>query len=163
MEEMKYDMSGAASVMGILKAVAELKLPIHIIGIMPLTENLPSGTAIKPGDVIKTLSGLSVEVINTDAEGRLILADALTYSERFEPDVVIDMATLTGAIIVALGAVATGLMSNDATLSDELEKAGEQSHDRIWPLPLWDDYQEQIDSNIADISNIGIGGGKSIT
>lgn len=163
MEEMKFDMAGAASVLGTLKAIALLKLPINVVGIMPLTENLPSGTAVKPGDIIKSLSGQTIEVINTDAEGRLILADALTYSERFEPDVVIDMATLTGAIIIALGAVATGLMSNDTPLSDELAKAGEQSHDRIWPLPLWDDYQEQIDSNIADISNIGIGGGKSIT
>lgn len=163
MEEMKYDMSGAASVMGILKTVAELKLPIHVVGIMPLTENLPSGSAIKPGDVITTLSGLTVEVINTDAEGRLILADALTYSERFNPDVVIDMATLTGAIIVALGAVATGIMTNNIELALEIEKAGQYSHDRVWPLPLWDEYQEQIDSNIADISNVGIGGGKSIT
>jgi leucyl aminopeptidase len=163
MEEMKYDMSGAASVMGILKTIAQLKLPINVVGIMPLTENLPSGSAVKPGDVIKTLSGLSVEVINTDAEGRLILADALTYSERFNPDVVIDMATLTGAIIVALGAVATGMMSNNNELALEIEKAGQQSQDRVWPLPLWDDYQPQIDSNVADISNVGIGGGKSIT
>jgi leucyl aminopeptidase len=163
MEEMKFDMAGAASVLGTLKAIALLKLPINVVGIMPLTENLPSGSAVKPGDVIKSLSGQTIEVINTDAEGRLILADALTYSERFKPDVVIDMATLTGAIIVSLGAVATGLMSNDTTLSNELEKAGAQSYDRVWPLPLWDDYQEQIESNIADISNIGIGGGKSIT
>lgn len=163
MEEMKYDMSGAASVMGILKTIAELKLPLHVVGIMPLTENLPSGSAVKPGDVIKTLSGLSVEVINTDAEGRLILADALTYSERFNPDVVIDMATLTGAIIVALGAVATGMMSNNMELALEIEKAGQQSQDRVWPLPLWEEYQQQIDSNVADISNVGIGGGKSIT
>jgi leucyl aminopeptidase len=163
MEEMKYDMSGAASVMGILKAIAELKLPLHVVGIMPLTENLPSGSAVKPGDVIKMLSGLSVEVINTDAEGRLILADALTYSEGFNPDVVIDMATLTGAIIVALGAVATGMMSNNRELALEIEKAGQQSQDRVWPLPLWDEYQQQIDSNVADISNVGVGGGKSIT
>ena len=146
-----------------LKAVTELKLPINVVGIMPLTENLPSGSAVKPGDVIKTLSGLTVEVINTDAEGRLILADALTYSERFNPDVVIDMATLTGAIIVALGAVATGMMSNNTKLALEIEKAGQQSHDRVWSLPLWDDYQQQIDSNVADISNVGVGGGKSIT
>lgn len=163
MEEMKYDMSGAASVMGILKAVTELKLPVHVVGVMPLTENLPSGTAIKPGDVIKTLAGLSVEVINTDAEGRLILADALTYSERFNPNVVIDMATLTGAIIIALGAVATGMMSNNMELALEIEKAGQQSQDRVWPLPLWEDYQQQIDSNIADISNVGVGGARSIT
>lgn len=163
MEEMKYDMSGAASVMGILKAVTELKLPIHLVGIIPLTENLPGGAAIKPGDVIKTLAGLSVEVINTDAEGRLILADALTYSERFNPDVVIDMATLTGAIIITLGAVATGMMSNNMELALEIEKAGQQSQDRVWPLPLWEDYQQQIDSNVADISNVGVGGGRSIT
>jgi leucyl aminopeptidase len=163
MEEMKFDMSGAASVMGILKAIAELKLPINVVGIMPLTENLPSGSAVKPGDVVKTLSGLTVEVINTDAEGRLILADALTYSERFNPDVVIDIATLTGAIVVALGAVATGMMSNNTKLALEIEKAGQQSHDRVWSLPLWDDYQQQIDSNVADISNVGVGGGKSIT
>ena len=163
MEEMKFDMSGAASVLGTFKAITILKLPINVVGIMPLTENLPSGTAVKPGDIVKSLSGQTIEVINTDAEGRLILADALTYSERFNPDVVIDMATLTGAIIIALGAVATGLMSNNLNLASDLEKAGEQSHDRVWSLPLWDDYQEQIDSNVADISNIGIGGGKSIT
>lgn len=163
MEEMKFDMAGAASVLGILKAIALLKLPINVFGIIPLTENLPSGSAVKPGDIVTSLSGQTIEVINTDAEGRLILADALTYSERYEPDVVIDMATLTGAMVVALGSVATGLMSNDRTLSNELETASEQSHDRVWPLPLWDDYQEQIDSYFADISNTGIGGGKSIT
>lgn len=163
MEEMKYDMSGAAAVLGILKTIAQLQLPIHVVGILPLTENLPSGRAVKPGDVIKTLAGLCVEVINTDAEGRLILADALTYSERFNPAVVIDMATLTGAIIVTLGTVATGMMSNTTALALEIEKAGQQSQDRVWPLPLWDDYQEQINSNVADISNVGLGGGKSIT
>lgn len=163
MEEMKFDMAGAASVLGTLKAVAALKLPINVVGIMPLTENLPSGKAVKPGDVVTSLSGQTIEVINTDAEGRLILADALTYSKRFDPDVVIDMATLTGAIIIALGAVATGLMGNDDALADELKKAGEQTHDRVWSLPLWEEYQEQIDSNVADISNIGMGGGNSIT
>lgn len=163
MEEMKFDMSGAASVLGTLKAIAMLKLPINVVGVMPLTENLPSGTAVKPGDIIKSLSGQTIEVINTDAEGRLILADALSYSERFNPEFVIDMATLTGAIIIALGAVATGLMSNDGALVRDLERAGEQSYDRVWSLPLWDDYQEQIDSNVADIANIGVGGGKSIT
>jgi leucyl aminopeptidase len=163
MEEMKFDMAGAASVLGTFKTITMLKLPINVVAVMPLTENLPSGSAVKPGDIVKSLSGQTIEVINTDAEGRLILADALTYSEQFNPEVVIDMATLTGAIIVALGAVATGLMSNDVTLAGELEKAGEQSYDRVWTLPLWDDYQEQIDSNVADISNIGIGGAKSIT
>lgn len=163
MEEMKFDMAGAASVLGTLSAIAELKLAINVVGVMPLTENLPSGSAVKPGDIVKSLSGQMIEVINTDAEGRLILADALTYSQRFNPDIVIDMATLTGAIIIALGAVATGLMSNDKALTQEVEKAGAQSYDRVWSLPLWDDYQEQIDSNVADISNVGIGGGKSIT
>lgn len=163
MEEMKYDMSGAAAVLGVLKTIAQLELPIHVVGIIPLTENLPSGRAVKPGDVVKTLAGLNVEVINTDAEGRLILADALTYSERFNPAAVIDMATLTGAIIVTLGTVATGMMSNTTELALEIEKAGQESQDRVWPLPLWDDYQEQINSNVADVSNVGIGGGKSIT
>lgn len=163
MEEMKFDMAGAASVLGILHAVAKLKLPINVVGVISLTENLPSGAAIKPGDVVKSLSGQSIEIINTDAEGRLILADALTYSERFDPALVIDMATLTGAIIVALGAVATGLMSNDIELIAELEKAGEQSYDKVWPLPLWEDYQEQIDSTVADVANVGVGGAKSIT
>ncbi len=163
MEEMKFDMAGAACVLGVLKAVTILRLPINIVGIMPLTENLLSGSAVKPGDVIKSLSGQTIEVINTDAEGRLILADALSYGERFDPELVIDMATLTHAIIVALGSVTTGLMGNDAVLIQEIETAGKDSYDRVWPLPLWDDYQEQIDSNVADMSNIGVGGGKSIT
>jgi leucyl aminopeptidase len=163
MEEMKFDMAGAASVLGTFKTITTLKLPINVVGLMPLTENLPSGSAVKPGDVVKSFSGQTIEVINTDAEGRLILADALSYSERFNPALVIDMATLTGAIITALGAVATGLMGNSEELIQEIEKAGRDSYDRVWPLPLWDDYQEQIDSNVADISNIGVGGGKSIT
>jgi leucyl aminopeptidase len=163
MEEMKFDMGGAASVYALMQAVKQLNLPINVVGITPLTENLPSGTAIKPGDIVTSLSGQTIEILNTDAEGRLILADALTYSERFNPELVIDMATLTGAIIVALGGVATGLMSNDECLAADLEAAGKQSHDRVWSLPLWDDYQEQIDSNIADVANVGSDGGKSIT
>jgi leucyl aminopeptidase len=163
MEEMKFDMTGAASVLGTIRAVAERQLPIHVIGLLPLAENLPSGTAVKPGDVITTLSKQTVEVINTDAEGRLILADALSYSEKFNPELVIDIATLTGAVVVALGHVASGLMSNDQELSDELITAGNQSGDRIWQLPLWEDYQSQIDSNVADISNVGERGGQSIT
>ncbi|KAI5788532.1 leucyl aminopeptidase [Peziza echinospora] len=159
MDEMKFDMAGAASVLGTLKAVAELKLPISVIGILPLTENLPSGKATKPGDVVTTLSGQTVEILNTDAEGRLILADALTYSERFNPSVVIDIATLTGAIVVALGPVATGLMSNDNELVNALETASQQSFDRVWRLPLWEDYQEFINGNVADISNTGDGSG----
>jgi leucyl aminopeptidase len=163
MEEMKFDMAGAASVLGAFKSITTLKLPINVIGIMPLTENLPSGSAVKPGDVVKSLSGQTIEIINTDAEGRLILADALTYSRRFDPDVVIDIATLTSAMIIALGSVATGLMSNYKALATELERAGDQSYDRVWSLPLWEDYQEQIESNVADVANVGINGGKSIT
>jgi leucyl aminopeptidase len=159
MEEMKFDMAGAASVVGTLKAAATLNLPIPLIGVLPLTENLPSGTAIKPGDVVKTLSGQTVEILNTDAEGRLILADALTYSEQFNPAVVLDIATLTGAMVVALGPVATGLMSNHEALARDLERAGQKSGDRVWPFPLWEDYQEFIKSNVADIANIGDGSG----
>lgn len=159
MEEMKFDMTGAASVLGVLQASAQLKLPLAIIGVLPLTENLPSGTATKPGDVVTTLSGQTIEVLNTDAEGRLILADALTYSERFNPQVVIDIATLTGAIVVSLGPVATGLMSPNEDLAKALEAAGQESGDRVWRLPLWDDYQEFIKSNVADIANIGDGSG----
>jgi leucyl aminopeptidase len=163
MEEMKFDMLGAASVLGTLKAAALLKLSINVIGIMPVVENMPGGRATKPGDIVSTLLGKTIEIINTDAEGRLILADSLAYSERFEPTAVIDIATLTGAIIVALGTVATGLMSNNIGLTQEIELAGKQSSDYVWTLPLWEDYQEQIDSNIADMMNIGVDGGKSIT
>jgi leucyl aminopeptidase len=163
MEEMKYDMCGAATVLGVLQAAAQMKLPLNIVGVMALTENLPSGRAVKPGDIVTSLSGQTIEIINTDAEGRLILADALTYSERFDPDVVIDIATLTGAIVVALGDVASGLMSNQAELTQALLQAGEQSGDQAWSLPLWEAYQPQVDSPIADMMNIGIGGAKSIT
>ncbi len=163
MEEMKFDMCGAATVLGTLLAMAELKLPINVVGVIPATENLPGGNATKPGDIVTTMSGQTVEIINTDAEGRLILADALTYTEKFQPEVVIDIATLTGAVIIALGTPASGLMSNDSHLVDALKKAGDASSDRVWQLPLWDDYQEQIDSNVADISNVGVGGGKVIT
>lgn len=159
MEEMKFDMTGAASVLGTLQAVAQLNLPLPLIGILPLTENLPSGTAVKPGDVVTTLSGKTIEILNTDAEGRLILADALTYSERFDPEIVIDIATLTGAVIVSLGPVATGLMSPDAELVQALETAGNASGDYVWELPLWEDYQAFIKSNVADIANIGDGSG----
>lgn len=163
MEEMKFDMCGAASVLGTLKAIAELKLPINVVGVIPTTENLPSGKATKPGDVVTTMSGQTIEILNTDAEGRLILSDALTYSQKFKPRAIIDIATLTGAIIIALGAVASGIFSNDEKLTAALQKAGNEAGDRIWPMPLWDDYQEQIDSKVADMMNIGSGGGKSIT
>lgn len=155
MDEMKYDMCGAASVLGTLQACAEMSLPLNVVGVIPATENLPGGNASKPGDIVTSLSGQTIEVLNTDAEGRLILCDALSYCERFDPEVIIDIATLTGACVVALGSHAAGLLSNDATLADELLAAGEYSGDRAWHLPLWDDYQQQLDSNFADMANIG--------
>ena len=155
MDEMKFDMSGAAAVLGALAAVAELQLPINVLGVIPSCENLPDGNAVKPGDVITSMSGQTIEVLNTDAEGRLILCDALTYSERFEPAAVIDVATLTGACIVALGNHASGLLSNHSPLAHDLLSAGASSGDRCWQLPLWDEYQEQLDSNFADMANIG--------
>jgi leucyl aminopeptidase len=155
MDEMKFDMCGAASVLGTIKAVAEMKIPISVVGIIPATENMPGGRATKPGDVVTTLSGQTVEVLNTDAEGRLILCDALTYAERYQPAAVIDIATLTGACVIALGHVASGLFANDDALARELLGAGELAYDRAWHMPLWDDYQEQLKSNFADFANIG--------
>jgi leucyl aminopeptidase len=155
MDEMKYDMCGSASVFGTLRAVAELGLPVNVVGVVPSSENMPDGDANKPGDIVTSMAGKTIEILNTDAEGRLILCDALTYSERFNPDVVIDIATLTGAVIVALGNVTTGLMANNETLAQDLIKAGNDSFDRVWQLPLWDDYQKQLDSNFADIANVG--------
>jgi len=155
MDEMKYDMCGAASVLGVMHAVAELALPMNLVGIIPATENMPAGNATKPGDIFTSLSGQTVEVLNTDAEGRLILCDALSYSERFNPAEVIDIATLTGACVMALGHHASGLLSNHNALAKELLQAGEHSGDRAWQLPLWDEYQKQIDSPFADMANIG--------
>ena len=155
MDEMKYDMGGAASVFGVIKAVAELKLPVNLVGIIPTCENMPDGDATRPGDVVTSMSGITIEILNTDAEGRLILADALTYAEKFDPDVVIDIATLTGACIIALGAPASGLLSTDDRLATSLSEAGDQSGDRCWRLPLWEEYQNAIKSNFADIANIG--------
>jgi leucyl aminopeptidase len=155
MDEMKYDMCGAASVLGALKSAALMKLPLNIIGVIPTTENMPGGKAIKPGDVVTSMSGQTVEILNTDAEGRLILCDALTYVERFDPDCVVDIATLTGACVVALGSVACGLLSNNDALAGELLQSGQESGDRAWQLPLWDDYQDQLKSNFADMANIG--------
>nr|VFJ75610.1 MAG: aminopeptidase A. Metallo peptidase. MEROPS family M17 [Candidatus Kentron sp. FW] len=155
MDEMKFDMCGAASVLGTLHAAMELALPLNIVGIIPATENLPDGNAVKPGDIVTTLSGQTVEILNTDAEGRLILCDALSYAARFEPDAVIDIATLTGACRIALGAHASGLFSNHESLATDLLAAGNQSGDRAWPMPLWDEYQEQLKSNFADMANIG--------
>lgn len=156
MDEMKYDMAGAASVLGTLAAVADLQLPINVVGIMPCTENMPSGDSTRPGDIVTSLSGQTIEILNTDAEGRLILGDALTYSEQFKPEIVIDIATLTGACIVALGREAQGLLGNHKPLIHDLLNAGEASADRAWELPLWEEYQEHIDSHFADMKNIGV-------
>ena len=155
MDEMKYDMGGAAGVIGAMRALAQMQLPINVIGVLAGCENMPSSNAYRPGDILTTMSGQTVEVLNTDAEGRLVLCDALTYVERFDPDTVIDVATLTGACIVALGAHATGLLSNHNPLAHDLLKASEQRGDRAWQLPLWDDYQDQLDSPFADFTNLG--------
>ncbi|WP_143871899.1 leucyl aminopeptidase [Catenovulum sediminis] len=163
MDEMKYDMGGAASVLGTMQALAELNLPINVVAILAGCENMPDGKAYRPGDVLTTMSGQTVEVLNTDAEGRLVLCDALTYVERFNPDVVIDVATLTGACVIALGKHASGLMSNHNPLAHDLFNASEQSGDRAWRLPLWDEYQEQLESPFADMANIGGRPGGSIT
>ncbi len=155
MDEMKYDMCGAASVLGTMNAVAELGLDLNVVAIIAAAENMPSGFATKPGDIVTTMSGQTVEILNTDAEGRLVLCDALTYAERFEPASVIDIATLTGACIIALGHQTSALLSNNEELAAKLQAASDYSTDRVWPLPLWDDYQEQLDSNFADMANIG--------
>jgi leucyl aminopeptidase len=155
MDEMKFDMSGAGSVLGTLKAVGEMRLPINVVGIIPATENMPGSRATKPGDIVTSMSGQTVEILNTDAEGRLILCDALTYAERFDPVTVIDIATLTGACVIALGHVVSGLFANDDALAKEVLAAGEASHDRAWHMPLHDEYQDQLKSNFADFANIG--------
>jgi len=155
MDEMKFDMSGAATVLGAMRTVAELRLPINLVVIVAAAENMPSGGAVKPADIVTTMSGQTVEILNTDAEGRLVLCDALTYSRRFKPAAVIDVATLTGACIIALGNHFSGLMSNDTALSDELTAAGNRADDRAWPMPIGEEYVEQLKSNFADIANVG--------
>ncbi len=155
MDEMKFDMCGAASVFGVMQSVAEMKLKINVIGVVAAAENMPGSKATKPGDIVTSMSGKTIEVLNTDAEGRLVLCDALTYISKYKPDVVIDIATLTGAVIVALGNHTTGLMSNDDTLADDLYTAGIEAHDKCWRLPLWDEYEKQLSSNFADLANIG--------
>jgi leucyl aminopeptidase len=155
MDEMKYDMCGGASVIGVLKAVAMLNLPLNIVGIVPSSENMPDGDANKPGDIVTSMSGKTIEILNTDAEGRLILCDALTYAEKFNPEVVIDLATLTGAVIVALGRNPTGLLGNDDALCADITASSETACDSVWRLPIWDEYQEQLKSNFADMANIG--------
>ncbi len=163
MDEMKYDMCGAASVLGALRAAAELKLPLNVTGLIATCENMPSGRASKPGDVVTSMSGQTIEILNTDAEGRLILCDALTYAEKLDPACVVDIATLTGACVIALGHVATGLLANDDGLARELLNAGEAASDRCWQLPLWDEYQDLLKSNFADMANIGGRAGGTIT
>jgi len=163
MDEMKYDMCGAAAVLGALRAAAELKLPLNVTGLIATCENMPSGRANKPGDVVTSMSGQTIEILNTDAEGRLILCDALTYAEKLDPACVVDIATLTGACVIALGHVATGLLANDDGLARELLHAGDSAADRCWQLPLWDDYQELLKSNFADMANIGGRAGGTIT
>ncbi len=163
MDEMKYDMCGAASVFGAIVAACELELPINLVGVTPAVENLPGGNATKPGDILTSLSGQTIEVLNTDAEGRLILCDALTYVSRYKPRTVLDMATLTGACVVALGHHATGLMSHDDKLADSLLAAGNRAGDRAWRLPLWEDYQSDLKSNFADFANVGGREGGAIT
>jgi leucyl aminopeptidase len=163
MDEMKYDMCGAASVLGTLQAIAKMGLKINVVGVIPTCENMPSGTATKPGDIVTSMSGQTIEILNTDAEGRLILCDALTYSAKFNPDTVIDIATLTGACVIALGHVASGMFANEDKLAQELLAAGDQSYDRVWQLPLWEDYQPLLESNFADMANIGGRAGGTIT
>ncbi|WP_374483474.1 leucyl aminopeptidase [Zoogloea sp.] len=163
MDEMKYDMCGAASVLGTFKAIARMELPINVVGLIPTTENMPGGSAIKPGDIVTSMSGQTIEILNTDAEGRLILCDALTYAERYEPAAVVDIATLTGACIIALGNATSGLLANDDALAAELLASGQAAGDKAWQLPLWDEYQDMLKSNFADIPNIGTKGAGTIT
>lgn len=155
MEDMKFDMSGGAAVLGAMQAVAELKIPMNVVGIVPSSENLLNGKAVKPGDVIRTREGKTVEVINTDAEGRLILSDALSYAQKYGPAAVVDCATLTGACVIALGHVASAVLGTEETLVQELRKAGDRSGERCWPLPLWKEYREQLESTVADLKNVG--------
>jgi leucyl aminopeptidase len=155
MDEMKFDMGGAASVLGTFAALAELQPAINVVGLIPSCENMPDGQAVKPGDVVTSMSGQTIEILNTDAEGRLILCDALTYAERFKPRVVVDIATLTGACVIALGAVRSGLFSADDALAQSLQAAGEKAQDPCWRLPLDDEYAEGLKSNFADMGNVG--------
>lgn len=163
MDEMKYDMSGAASVLGVFKALSELKPAINVVGLIPATENMPDGLAVKPGDVVTSMSGQTIEILNTDAEGRLVLCDALTYAERFKPRAVIDIATLTGACVIALGAVRTGLFSSDDALAAQLQEAGEVSGDTCWRMPLDDDYAVGLKSRFADVANVAGRAAGSVT
>jgi leucyl aminopeptidase len=163
MDEMKYDMCGAASVIGTMAAISRMQLPINVNVVVPAVENMPSSTATKPGDIVKSMSGQTIEVLNTDAEGRMILCDALTYSKRFKPEAIIDVATLTGACVVALGHHRSAIYANNDDLQDELFAAGKTSEDIGWPMPMGPQYAAQLKSNFADMANIGGGGGGSVT
>ena len=163
MEKMKYDMAGGAAVLGVMKAAAALGLPIHLIGILPATENLPGGTATKPGDVVRSLGGKTIEIINTDAEGRLVVADAIEYARRMKPRAIIDIATLTGACLVAFGSEVIAMMGNDRKLLDALKKSGEKTYERVWEMPLFEEYEEYLKSDIADVKNIGGRNGGLVT
>ncbi|HJO00299.1 MAG TPA: M17 family metallopeptidase, partial [Nitrospinaceae bacterium] len=162
MDEMKMDMSGGSVALATLFAAAALKIPMNVVGLIPASENMPGGTAIKPGDILKSMSGKTIEVLNTDAEGRLILADALTYAARYKPKAVIDLATLTGAVIVALGHQAAAVLGNNDELTNRLQQCGEVTGERLWPLPLWPEHEKAVKSDIADLKNIaspGVGAG----
>jgi len=163
MHEMKFDMCGAAAVLGVLRALAELRLPVDVVAMVPATENMPSGTSTRPGDIVKSMSGKTIEIENTDAEGRLILCDTLTYMQQQKVDAIVDFATLTGSCVVALGAEATGLFSNNDSLAAQLAEAGDFCGERLWRLPLWPEYHEQIKSQVADIKNVGTRWGGAIT
>jgi leucyl aminopeptidase len=163
MEMMKSDMGGSATVFGAMQAITELKLPLHAVGIVSAAENMPGSKAYRPGDVVKSLSGKTIEILNTDAEGRVILSDGLFYAQRYKPDAIIEFSTLTGAMIIALGAHASGVMATDQALADQLIAAGEESGERVWQLPLWDEYKEMIKSDIADLKNLGGRAAGSIT
>jgi leucyl aminopeptidase len=163
MDEMKFAMCGAASVLGALKSAMQLGLKMNLVGVVPTAENMPGGDATRPGDIVKTMSGQTVEILNTDAEGRLILCDALTYAERFKPATIVDMATLTGACVIALGNVVSGLFGNNERLVQSLKQAGDKADDRAWPMPLYEEYQEGLKSNFADFPNIAGREGGAIT
>jgi leucyl aminopeptidase len=153
MDEMKTDMAGAAAVLGAIRAASDLKLRLNVVGLIPATENLPSGQSYKPGDILKSLSGKTIEVLNTDAEGRLILADALAYAGRYNPQAILDIATLTGACVVALGEQTIGMMGNDDALKNQVRRAADKTGERVWELPLWEEYHDLIKSDIADFKN----------
>jgi leucyl aminopeptidase len=163
MDEMKYDMCGAATVLGVMKTIGFLNLPLNVVGLIPACENMPDGLAVKPGDIVTSMSGQTIEILNTDAEGRLVLCDALTYAERYKPETVIDIATLTGACVIALGHHASAVFSKNDDLANDLLAAGKKSIDKAWRMPLWDEYQPLLNSNFADIANIGGRAAGSIT